>query len=256
MSLATPPLTEHVVHAWLLPLSGELSTALLAYITPEEKNRAATMQSEQRKKEWLATRALLRACLSHYTGISPVDLRFEKTEAGKPILINAASEIAFNLSHGPRWAVCAVAAAGDVGVDVDCETRRNRIDDIAAQYFHAQEQAVLVAIQDEHARRRAFFRYWTLKEAYIKAKGETLNGTRLQEYAFLPSVHQQPATLLNATSDGWQFAHRRFDDDHHLALASQCEKSNTDDGSSVMQYSFWQWDPVLNALQTLTTCES
>lgn len=255
MSRVTPAL-HHAVHVWLLPLSGELSAALLAYITPEEKNRTAAMQSEPRKKEWLATRALLRACLSHYTGIAPVDLRFEKTEAGKPVLMNTTSAIAFNLSHGPRWAACAVTDEGDVGVDVDCETRRNRIDDIAAHYFHAQEQAALAAIQDEQMRRRAFFRCWTLKEAYIKAKGETLNGARLQEYAFLLSVHQQPTTLLNAASGGWQFMHRKFDGDHHLALASGRANCDTDSTESEMQYYFWQWEPVLNTLQTLTTCES
>jgi 4'-phosphopantetheinyl transferase len=193
--------------------------------------------------------------LSHYTGVAPVDLCFERTEAGKPVLTNEASAIAFNVSHGPRWAACAVTDESDVGVDVDCETRRNRVDDIAAQYFHAQEQAALAAIQDEEMRRRAFFRYWTLKEAYIKARGETLNGARLQEYAFLPPA-QQSVTLLNAASDGWQFMHRRFDGDHHLALASSRANCDTDGTESEMQYYFWQWDPVLNTLQTLTTCES
>lgn len=243
------------LHVWLLPVSGDLPHCLLDYITAEEKKRAETMLSVRRKKEWLFSRALLRACLAHYTGVEPLALLFDKTEEGKPVLVHPVEPLAFNLSHGPRWMACAVARVDAVGVDVDCETRRNRVDAIAGSYFHPQEQQALAAIADARLRSREFFRCWTLKEAFIKAMGKTVNSTRLREIAFVqsPVGGQQPLFVL--PPGNWHFIHRIFDGDHHLALASHHANCDTGDSDATVQYHFWQWLPESNALQTFVIQE-
>lgn len=201
------------------------------------------MQSARRKKEWLATRALLRACLAHYTEHEPLALLFDKTVEGKPMLVYPVAQLAFNLSHGPRWIACAVSRADAVGVDVDCEMRRNRIDDIAEHYFHSHEQAALRAIADSRLRSREFFRCWTMKEAFIKAQGKTITGARLREIAFAPMPTGEQKALFVLPEGSWHFVHKKFDDDHHLALASHYAKCDTDNSPDAVQYSFWQWHP-------------
>ena len=227
------------VHVWLLSIPDVLPLRLFDYVTLEEKNRTAAMTSVRRKKEWLAARALLRACLAHCTNSDPLALLLDKTEEGKPVLVYPVMPLAFNVSHGLRWVACAVSQAAAIGVDVECETRRNRIDDIAENYFHPREQETMPAIADTQLRSSEFFRCWTLKEAFIKAQGKTLNGARLREIAFapLPTGEQQEA-LFALPAGAWHFAHKKFDGDHHLALASQQAKCDT-----AVQYYFWQWHP-------------
>lgn len=254
--LLVEPLFGNAVHVWLQPIPAVLSSHLFLYITPEEKDYLAAMRNEHRQKEWLAARALLRACLAHYTGVDALMLAFEKTPAGKPVLINPKSALAFNVSHGPRWVACAVSLAQAVGVDVDCERRKNRIDEIAEKYFHSQEKKALALISDTALRSREFFRCWTLKEAFIKAQGNTIAGTALHEIAFASSAAGKQTALFSLPSAGWHFMHGRFDDDHHLALA--IEQSDCDTDAEIIEpaYRFLQWEPASNALQSVAMHES
>lgn len=253
--LLVESLSGSAVHVWLQPIPAVLSSHLFLYITPEEKDYLAAMRNERRQKEWLAARALLRACLAHYTGVDALMLAFEKTPAGKPVLINPKSALAFNVSHGPRWVACAVSQAHAVGVDVDCERRKNRVDEISEKYFHLQEKKALASISDAALRRREFFRCWTLKEAFIKAQGSTIAGTALHEIAFAPSAAGKQEALFPLPSAHWYFIHRRFDGDHHLALA--IEQLGCDTGAKIIEPDcrFLQWEPASNTLQSLAMHE-
>jgi 4'-phosphopantetheinyl transferase len=56
-----------------------------------------------------------------------------------------------------------VSATRGIGVDVEYLPRKNDTAGIASHFFAPQEQAGLA---------ERFFDYWTLKEAYIKARGK------------------------------------------------------------------------------------
>jgi 4'-phosphopantetheinyl transferase len=60
-----------------------------------------------------------------------------------------------------------------VGIDVEKIRPEAATDDIAARFFSEQEVKELSMIPDE-ARTEGFFRCWTRKEAYIKARGKGL----------------------------------------------------------------------------------
>ena len=72
------------------------------------------------------------------------------------------------------------------------------------------------------SRQRAFFDYWTLKEAYIKARGFGL-ALPLADFAFTlappapPQIAFEPA--LEDDPDTWQFAQDWPTPVHRLALA-------------------------------------
>ena len=245
---AMPP---NEIHVWLMRRPIVLDAALTVLTTAEEQQRASGMISLRRQCEWLAGRALLRQCLAHYTDSDALTLVFDKTESGKPFL-DIHDSPAFNLSHGPRWIACAVAQADNIGIDVDSEARRNRTDEIAARYFHPQEQAELVQAGGELERKRIFFRQWTMKEAYIKAIGETINSVRLHELAFESIEGSEPRALFDLPTGDWQFMHRRFDNDHHLALACQRSQCDTapDDNKTIFRY--WLWDVTTQSRHELT----
>ncbi len=244
------------VHIWLLPCLQILPNTLLDFLPLEEIKRAETMNSVRRKNEWLASRALLRACLSHYTANDSLALVFEKTEAGKPVLIKPISDYVFNLSHGPRWIACAVARAQCIGIDIDSESRRNRTDDISKYYFHSAEQKVLQGLPDEVQRKRQFFRYWTLKEAYIKARGTTISSSRLHEMGFALREKENPEPLFDLPEGKWSFKQWRFDHDHHFSLACRWSACDTGADTTKLQYHFWQWHPETNQRTNFVMNES
>lgn len=237
-------------HIWLMRRPVDLDVALTLLTTAEERNRADGMISIRRQCEWLAGRALLRQCLAYYTERDGLALVFDKTESGKPIL-DIQDAPAFNLSHGPRWIACAVAQADNVGIDIDSEARRNRTNEIAARYFHPLEQAELSRAGSELERKRVFFRQWTMKEAYIKATGETINSVRLHELAFESVEGSAPRVLFDLPTGNWQFMHRLFDGDHHLALACQRPQCDTAvDNKTNCRY--WLWDAATQSRHELT----
>lgn len=237
-------------HIWLMRRPADLDVALTLLTTAEEQKRANSMMSMRRQCEWLAGRALLRQCLAYYTERDGLALVFDKTESGKPVL-DVHNAPAFNLSHGPRWIACAVAQAENVGIDVDSEARRNRTDEIAARYFHPLEQAELSKASGELERKRVFFRQWTMKEAYIKAIGETINSVRLHELAFESIEGAGPHALFDLPAGDWQFMHRLFDGDHHLALACQRPQCDTV-VDNMTNCRYWLWDAATQTRHELT----
>lgn len=236
-----------MLHVWLLPRPARLPDNLLYSVTTAERMHADGITHERRRIEWLAGRALLRRCLAHTLQCAPTQLQFAHTAAGKPQLQNTAHAPAFNLSHGPRWLACAVATSGALGIDVECENRRNRVDAIAAHYFHADEQLLLQAESDAAKRQRLFYRLWTLKEAFIKAIGGTIAGTHLDRIPFAWDARGEPQAAFGLPQGHWQFRQQHFDGDHHLALAHVvplCETDNTE----AENCQFWQWQPETDAV--------
>jgi 4'-phosphopantetheinyl transferase len=150
----------------------ELLERFGALLSPEERERQARPTIEKRRREVLLTRALVRTVLSGYTGAEPLSWRFGARARGRPFCRGLPFD--FNLSHTEGMIVCLVAGDGTApGVDVEFMPRRGRLDDVATHFFAPLECAELSAVPEAEKRRR-FFTYWTLKEAYIKAKGDGL----------------------------------------------------------------------------------
>ena len=240
LALEPPVLEEKDIHVWLVPRPSTVLPALLALTTAAEQARAQEMLSEKRRCEWLTGRALLRACLAHYTGRDALSLDWHYSEHGKPQLANAP---AFNLSHGPNWIGCAVGNVDWLGIDIDCQNRKNSIADIAERYFHPDEWAWIssaenIASVEKNATLRArFFTHWTLKEAYIKALGETINSVRLHDIAFDTRKAIPQAAFLTPAAQ-WHFRHWLFDGNQHVSVA--CGRTaETGCEEAVMRYCFF-----------------
>jgi phosphopantetheinyl transferase len=82
--------------------------------------------------------------------------------------------VTFNLAHAGEYVICALAANRDVGVDVEAERTDVDFVGLARQYFSAGETRNLEASSCPR-RAHLFYKYWTLKEAYLKAEGSGLN---------------------------------------------------------------------------------
>lgn len=172
---ATAPRRGAVRVRWIRPDAADAASraAWNAILSPEERDRAARFRFDADRHAFLAAHALLRAMLSERADIPPEAWRFVAGPAGKPALdpAHGLPWLRFNLSHARSLVACAVAVGDDIGIDVESLDRRPPAEGLAARWF-APEEAACLAATPEAGRTEAFLRFWTLKEAFVKATGD------------------------------------------------------------------------------------
>lgn len=106
----------------------------------------------------------------------------------------------FNLSHAGAHVALAFARGQALGVDLECHDRRLSLDDIARRFFAPAEVRALDVLEGD-ARRVAFLRLWTHKEAVLKALGEGL-AFGLDRVEFALGADQRVSGLLRVAQAG------------------------------------------------------
>ncbi|MCQ2455144.1 MAG: 4'-phosphopantetheinyl transferase superfamily protein [Clostridia bacterium] len=129
-------------------------------LSAERKKKIDCLKQENDKRLSLGAGILLKFALKK-AGIENFDI--VKGENGKPYLKN--SKIYFNLSHSKKMAVCIVAPF-EVGCDIEKIDKANI--KIAKNFFDENEYKDIITSDDKNDK---FYRYWTLKESFIKAVG-------------------------------------------------------------------------------------
>jgi 4'-phosphopantetheinyl transferase len=146
-------------------------------LDPVELARLERFRFASDRHLFLVSHALLRCVLGRSLDREPASLVFERGVHGKPLLSDPAPSsvpLSFNLSHSGGQAVVAVrAGAAAIGVDIESHRPGRRFAALAERYFSSEEVRALSAVHAE-ARSERFYDLWTLKEAYLKARGTGL----------------------------------------------------------------------------------
>jgi 4'-phosphopantetheinyl transferase len=218
----TAVVTPHDVQIWFRAtdaLDAAAIAAATSVLSDEERAQYHRFHVAHDARDYAAAHALLRHALSATGDHAPAQWRFDKTAAGKPLLIgNGADRASFSLSHTRGMVACAVTSGAAIGVDVECVDRRVDAGAIAARFFAPAETAQISALDGE-ARRDRFFDLWTLKEALVKALGLGM-GAALDSLSF--TVGADGGIHVDAPdvdSDAWQFALFAPGPRHRLAVA-------------------------------------
>jgi len=196
---SVPDLESGRAHVWITRLVG---------LPVMEPGPAAARVDDLRRLR-MGQRFVLRLLLGAYLCCPGRDVRIERGAAGKPKLADAQTRagsgrgLAFNLSHAGDWLAIAVARDAEVGVDIERRARRVRARELARRWFGTDEAARLDTL-DEDSARVEFLRRWSLREALVKARGETLAG-RLGEIALATGEPVRPIRLPGDWSQpaGW-----------------------------------------------------
>lgn len=190
------------VYAWE---PGEVEWAyLLALLPTDERERVSRFVFPDDQKRALVSRLMQRKCAQEALVGAPAataDVPIGRTKGGKPFVRASiarpsdAPNFNFNVSHEGAWVVLASEPLHLVGVDVAApESQRRRrpaaerdgesstqqrrcLDDffsLMANSLSPAEWAYVRARPSERAREGAFRRLWSLKEAYVKARGDGL----------------------------------------------------------------------------------
>jgi len=198
-------------------------------LTDEERTQWRRFYFARHRHQYLVTRALVRSTLSCYADVSPPDWRFSRNAYGKPEIMPGLTElpIRFNLSHTDGLVLCGVVLRHDLGVDVEYRERKNAALNIAEHYFSAREIDDLLKLPAGEQKSR-FFDYWTLKEAYIKARGMGLS-LPLDQFSFHLDGNRPPGISFDDRfADDprhWQFWRIKASEQHVAAVAVKSSAS-------------------------------
>lgn len=141
------------------------------HLSQQELERVSRFMFPKDQVRFTVCRYRMRRILGWYLGVQAKNVTFGSTGRNKPVLADHTTGITFNLSHTEGLACLAVTRNAPVGVDLECV--RDIKDDFIAYALNPAEHAEVVSLASAE-RQAAFLRYWTAKEAYLKAIGSGL----------------------------------------------------------------------------------
>lgn len=193
-------------------------------ISDNELERLNRFHFAKDKHLFLVSRILLRTAISKFAPLKPQEWRFVTNKYGKPkIDPNLGFEsISFNLSHTEGLVCCGFVFDRDIGVDIENLQREKISLEIANHNFASEEVEDLFSFPP-HQQREIFFKYWTLKESFIKACGMGLS-LPLDSFAFqFHEKGESPAVTFkshrNTDPSRWYFKSFRPTNQHIAAVS-------------------------------------
>ena len=151
------------------PFSSEEYRKLLSI---DEIERSHRFCFEHDRRSYIICRGILRTILGHYLGVRPEEISFFYNHFGKPML--ESNIIHFNVSKSEGKAIFVISRNRFVGVDIEKTRAVGEIDCIARRFFSRTEYDFLLS-KPESERQKTFYKFWTRKEALVKAIGEGLS---------------------------------------------------------------------------------
>ncbi|EFJ43800.1 hypothetical protein VOLCADRAFT_121370 [Volvox carteri f. nagariensis] len=222
-------------------LSGSFQRRLELLPVHEQQQVLAFMRQTDQQRA-LISRLLQRCCVCSALGVQWADVALSLTKGRKPFTTNAkpahAPNFNFNVSHEGRYVALAADPLYLVGVDMAAPRRWRpgpgpgsvaRSLDQYLQSFRGQladsEWALLERLGvDEERREAAFQRLWSLKEAFVKARGDGLGFPQLNRAAFQFPGGDPWATTAQLVLDGhvqnsWCFTLEQLPHGHCVCVA-------------------------------------
>lgn len=134
-----------------------------------EQAHAGKFNNDVLRKRYVAVRGRLRHVLAETLNQPPDKISIKKAEHGKPYLADT-PELAFNLSHSAGTMVIAVGWNCRLGIDIENYKPRSSLAALADKCF-AEEEIAYWNRLSEAEKTAGFYRFWTRKEAFVKATG-------------------------------------------------------------------------------------
>lgn len=216
-------LSTNTVHIWYAKLDSKeyllQSTKLECLLSEDELERAQDIHHETSKTHFIIGRAILRVILAHYIGVEPQEIRLQYNRNSKPLLDRGTIElgqIKFNLAHSHDFAIYALTLNNEIGVDLEYMHRPSQIEEelnsIAKRFFSEKENILLSKLSDLKKKREAFFKLWTAKEAYVKARGEAFAAlVSLDQIDFTSVLRNKQGIFANRQKPEELFYFRQFE---------------------------------------------
>ena len=211
------PLPKGEIDVWKFSLAlRENDRNILSQDELERFDRTDSKPKHERK---IAGRAQLRKILSLYTSTDPSEISFEYGQNQKPLLPKH-SDLSFNLSHSGNMGLVAVTYSRRVGIDLEHLEAERPFSKIAERFLTKSENDFINGYPEED-RSRAFYRIWTLNEAYLKALGTGLSVSS-NDFSIVPDNDRgrflQDTKVADDPTQKWMFETIKADNSYLGAL--------------------------------------
>ncbi|ORX73475.1 4'-phosphopantetheinyl transferase [Anaeromyces robustus] len=216
--------------------SPEEFNCYLQYVQPEERIRIKKFFHFIDSKRALAGRLLLRQAIHTLLNVNWSSIELGRSSDNKPIIKKIKNSdipfkhISVNISHHGEWVALIAHTKKIVGIDVMNTTEDPRTDidsffDLMADVFTKNEWKEINELKEDNQRLERFYKFWSLKESYVKAIGKGLV-LDLQSIEFTLNRDDIGKTVETATlyrdgkrMDDWKFYIYHLDDIHCSSIA-------------------------------------
>lgn len=156
---------------WLADIAGLSESRLAHYagwLGETERQRYARFARPERRRQFVAGRALLRLALGRLLAADPAGILLQERPGQAPALVHPACDgLGFSISHSGALVACAASTATPVGLDIERIDPARDVPALAAQVFTPEAVARLQACGTQE-RTAMFYRMWCVHEAGIK----------------------------------------------------------------------------------------
>jgi 4'-phosphopantetheinyl transferase len=153
---------------WSIPISEDGFEVAWGRLPDSERERALRFHHRSDSLRSGISRGALRTILGEMLGLAPQDVPLEFGLHGKPKI--PGSRIGFNASHAGDWVWIAAVEDHEVGVDIE-QIRPRVASNQIFKRFASPEEIVHFESTPSNDQDRAFFTWWTRKEAFMKGLG-------------------------------------------------------------------------------------
>ncbi len=162
-----------------VPELRESLPALEALLDAGEVERAGRFRFPEDRARFIVGRGLLRHGLRRYAPQVPATLEITYSNLGRPLVPSEYDAPRFSISHTRDLVALAFAHGAQAGIDLEFMKPPVDLLELAERILSEEDFRTFQAFP--HVERQlAFYRAWTRKEAYLKARGEGIS-TGLQE---------------------------------------------------------------------------
>lgn len=144
----------------------------LSLLSASEVIHSIKYLRDEDKQRFIVTRILLKKLLSIYLKIDITDIQLSYGKNGKPFM-SEYPDLDFNVSHTKDVFVIGLATGKKIGVDIECLDKTFNSKSLETYLFTPLERNQFNLI-DNNLKKDFFIKYWTQKEAVLKALGSGL----------------------------------------------------------------------------------
>lgn len=208
-------ISPNIINVWVvnLNISDELEKQQFENLSLDEQAQAKRFVFPIHQKRFVASHFALRNLLSRIIDVSPQEVHFILSEHGKPYLENHPN-IGFNLSHSEEVAVIGLQKNARIGIDIEKIQLQFNLK-LVHRFFSQEEINEFNEIPTDQ-QLSAFFRFWSRKEAIIKALGTGLSFPLNQFTTSLKNNYE----MITIASETWHLLSLDYFTDYQFAIAS------------------------------------
>lgn len=213
-AMASSPADEVAVFRFFLPDFPANIARLYNLLQADEQQRADRYRQVADRQRYVAGRGLLRVLTGLYLDKPPAEVMIGTVLNQKPELTNH-PHWHVNVTHAGNWVLIIIGRV-PVGIDVEEHKPGFPVASLLPVTFGPDEQRRILASTDAVA---LFYRFWTRKEALLKATGLGV-GADLPAVPCMDGDHELPASDIGAINAGcWTVLGFALPDDSPAAVA-------------------------------------